>query len=88
MNEMNNEFWENILQNFNNTETITDFQTLQNIANQVYYIHPERCTLEYGKTEYNGSVDRSNMPNSGNKCTDDSQRLDIFQQTVDNYRHI
>lgn len=86
--KMDNAFWENILQNFNNNETITDFQTLQNIANRVSYIHPEKCALEYGMTEGNGSDDRSKMPNSGNQCTDDSQRLDIFQQTVNNYQHI
>ncbi|MBQ7537159.1 MAG: hypothetical protein IJT14_03500, partial [Rickettsiales bacterium] len=86
--KMDNAFWENILQNFNNNETITDFQTLQNIANQVYYIHPERCMLEYGMTEGNDFDDRSKMPNSGNKCADDNQRLYIFQQTVDNYKHI
>ena len=86
--QMNDAFWDDILQSFNGPETINDFQTLQNIANQVPYIPQEKCMLEYGKTEDNGSVDRSKMPNSGNKCTDDSQRLDIFQQTVNNYQHI
>ncbi|MBR1429511.1 MAG: hypothetical protein IJ590_04650 [Rickettsiales bacterium] len=87
-NQMNDAFWDNILLRFNGPETINDFQDLQNIANQVQYIHSEKCALEYGETVYNGSVDSSNMPNSVNRCTNDNQRLDIFRKTVSNYQHI
>ncbi len=86
--EMDDEYWENILKNFSNTATITDFQALKNIADQVTCIPQEKCALDYGMTEDNGFIDRSNTPNSGNKITDDSQRLYIFQQTVENYRQI
>lgn len=87
-NEMNDAYWENILQNFNNTVTITDFQTLQNIANRVYYIPPERCMLEYGMTEGNGSDDRSKMPDSGNHCQNNDDRLHVFKRMVENYKSI
>ena len=87
-NEMNDGFWENILQSFNGPETINDFQDLQNIANQVPYIPQEKCTLKYGVTEGNDFDNHSKMPNSGNKVTGNYKRLCIFKNIVNNYQYI
>lgn len=87
-NQMGDAFWNNILQNFNNTEAINDFSILQNIASQFSYIHPDKCTLKYGVTEGNDFDNHSKMPNSGNKCTGDYQRLCRFKNIVNNYQYI